>query len=112
MKGSFNKAINDLSKVICLSSEDAIAYHNRGISYTEKLKYNRAIKDLNTAIKLNPNLQYDIYSGLCKALNLKFDPNNKFSTSIFFNEFNEKIPKYYPRVKEDRELLNFSIRFI
>lgn len=60
-------------------------------------------RGFNIDIKLKP----DIYSELCNVLNLKYDPNNKFSTIAFFNEFNKKIPKYFKRIKTERELLTF-----
>ena len=35
------------------------------------------------------------YGELMEVLNLKSDPENKFSTNAFFSEFNEKIPSDY-----------------
>ena len=41
--------------------------------------------------KIDIFLKY-IYSDLCKALELKYDPNNPFKTSSFFMEFDMKTP--------------------
>jgi hypothetical protein len=56
---------------------------------------------------INPTLDNDVYRKLCKALNLKYDPENKFSPFAFFNEFNDKIPDFTVREKRERELLKF-----
>ena len=57
---------------------------------------------------INPTLSKVVYSKLCKVLNLKYDPDNKFSTNAFFDEFNKKIPDYNDkREKKERELLKF-----
>lgn len=39
------------------------------------------------------------FKELIKILNLKFDPNNKFSTISFFEEFNSKIPHEFKKPK-------------
>jgi len=68
--------------------------------------------NVEKGFNIDPNLQSDIYKRLCKVLNLKYDPNNRFSTYIFFNEFNEKIPDYSHRKKEKRELFKFYTKDI
>lgn len=52
-------------------------------------------------------LKEDIYNQLRNILNLKYDPNNRFSPKSFFEEFNNKIPDFKLRVKKDRELLPY-----
>jgi len=69
-------------------------------------KFNLCI-NVEKGFNINPRLNSDEYSSLCNVLNLKYDPNNKFSTITFFDEFNIKIPKYYKREKKERELLDF-----
>ena len=44
------------------------------------------------------------YGELMEVLNLKSDPENKFSTNAFFREFNEKIPSDY--MKAPKNVLN------
>jgi hypothetical protein len=58
---------------------------------------------------IDPRLGSETYKKLCEILNLKYDPNNRFSPFAFFSEFNKMIPKYSKRVKEKRELLDFYI---
>jgi len=78
-----------------------------------KLHFMQKEKNFNLCINVergfnvNPMLESNEYSNLCNVLNLKYDPNNKFSTFAFFNEFNKKIPKYFKRDKKERELLDF-----
>lgn len=42
---------------------------------------------------VNPYIDAKKYKQLTKLLNLKYDPNNKFSPIGFFEEFNSKIPQ-------------------
>jgi len=72
----------------------------------KKMNYNLCI-DVERGFNINSKLNSNEYSNLCNVLNLKYDPNNKFSTIAFFNEFNINIPKYFKREKKKRELLDF-----
>ena len=54
MLGQSNKAIEAYSHAIELNPNN-VAYNNRGAAYLKKGAYDQAIKDLNKAIKLNPN---------------------------------------------------------
>lgn len=69
------------------------------------------------------NLWIDVYRGfaidtfimkeklveLKRILNLKFDPDSKFSTNAFFEEFNRKIPSDY--IKPSKDVLhNIAIK--
>lgn len=56
---------------------------------------------------INPLLKGELYSQLCNILNLKYDPNNRFSPKSFFEEFNDKIPGFKHREKKERELLPY-----
>ncbi|OBP55051.1 hypothetical protein AWM61_07045 [Riemerella anatipestifer] len=56
---------------------------------------------------INDFLDRQTYKNLCKILNLKFDKDNPFSTKLFFEEFNLKIPSYQVKEKKERELLVF-----
>lgn len=64
---------------------------------------------------INPKLDPEDFSGLCKVLGLRPNPENRFSTRAFFEEFNQCIPAqadrrnvfepheiapYYPKVEE------------
>ena len=50
----FEKAINDYTKAINLNSDYANAYSNRGIVYTIKEDFDRAIADFDTVLRLDP----------------------------------------------------------
>jgi tetratricopeptide (TPR) repeat protein len=52
-KGQDDEAIDE---AIEDSSNDAVAYFNRGVAYYFKRQYDRAIENYNKAIQLNPNL--------------------------------------------------------
>jgi len=58
---------------------------------------------------INEFLDRATYKNLCDVLMLKFDEKNPFSTKIFFEEFNSKIPQYKQQLKEERELLKFYV---
>jgi len=47
------------------------------------------------------------YFKLMDVLGLKYDPNNKFSSNSFFDEFNNAIPVYHKKDKVDNELSKF-----
>ena len=64
-KGSYDKAIADLTEAIRLSPKSAQAYYNRGVSYWHKGKHGRAIADFNEAIRLNPKLAVAYYGRGC-----------------------------------------------
>lgn len=49
----------------------------------------------------------DDYYKLVSVLGLEYDPNNKFSSNAFFNDFNNAIPLYRRRSKIDNELVKF-----
>lgn len=50
---------------------------------------------------INPILKAEDYKNLVTILKLKFDPNNKFSTKDFFEDFNSKIPTEFRLVDRD-----------
>lgn len=65
--------------------------------------------------QINPIVPNKTYSGLCTVLGIKYNPNNRFSTLAFFQEFNRNIPnrvdkkqkakayqlaRFYPNVEE------------
>lgn len=57
---------------------------------------------------VNPYIDTKKYKQLTQLLNLKYDPNNKFSPMGFFEEFNSKIPQSY--TKPDKAvLLEFAV---
>lgn len=49
---------------------------------------------------INPFLAKNDLNKLVEILNLKYNPNNKFSTKKFFEEFNSKIPKEFRFIKK------------
>ena len=57
---------------------------------------------------VNPYIDTKKYKQLTQLLNLKYNPNNKFSPMFFFEEFNSKIPQSY--TKPDKAvLLEFAV---
>ena len=64
-KGSYDKAIADLTEAIRLSPKLAQAYYNRGVSYWHKGKHDRAIADFNETIRLDPKLAVAYYGRGC-----------------------------------------------
>ncbi|MEO0595969.1 MAG: tetratricopeptide repeat protein, partial [Chloroflexota bacterium] len=53
-KGDFRSARRDLSRVIREQPNNAAAYHKRGIAYSERDKFDKALEDFEQAIKLAP----------------------------------------------------------
>ncbi len=62
-KGSYQQAINEFTKLIELSPDNADAYKNRGVSYMKVEKFNLAIKDFEMAKEIFPELK-GLYSNL------------------------------------------------
>jgi len=50
----FDLAIRELTQAIKMDPVDAVAYNNRGYAYALGGNYSEALKDFNTAIRLNP----------------------------------------------------------
>lgn len=56
-------------------------------------KYNFYFEiEVKHGFQINPKLNESDYIQLCKILKLKYDPNNPFKPSIFFEEFNKALP--------------------
>ena len=53
--GQIDEALKDYSRAIELSPNNAAAYTNRGIIYSEKGEFDLAIKDYFSALKINPD---------------------------------------------------------
>jgi tetratricopeptide (TPR) repeat protein len=53
--GQYQRAIEDLSRVIHWKPDYTSAYSNRGVAYHELGQYQQAIEDYNKAIRLEPN---------------------------------------------------------
>jgi len=64
-KGSYDKAIADLTEAIRLDPKLVQAYYSRGISYWHKGSHDRAIADFNQAIRRNPKLAVAYYGRGC-----------------------------------------------
>lgn len=59
--------------------------------------------DVEQGFEINPKLDKETYNKLVKILNIKYDPDNKFSPFKFFLEFNKKIPlALKDKVKKER----------
>lgn len=48
--------------------------------------------DVEQGFRINPQLETEKYTRLCKILKLKYNPDNPFSPTAFFQEFNNRIP--------------------
>lgn len=57
---------------------------------------------------VNPYIDAKKYKQLTQLLNLKYDPNNKFSPIGFYEEFNSKIPQSYTKPSK-AVLLEFAV---
>jgi tetratricopeptide (TPR) repeat protein len=53
-KNEHDKAIADYDEAIRLDPHDAVAYRQRGCSWSARMLYDRSIADFNGAIRLNP----------------------------------------------------------
>jgi len=69
-RGEHERAIEEFSQAIQLNPTDALAYHERGYTYSQLGKYDRAISDFTQAIQLDPfdasayNYRGQVYSRL------------------------------------------------
>ena len=54
-QGYYKQAIQDLSEVIRLNPQHALAYYNRGLAYGELRQYEQAIQDFDEAVRLDPD---------------------------------------------------------
>ncbi len=69
-RGEHERAIEEFSRAIQLNPNDALAYHERGYTYSQLRKYERAIQDFTQAIQLDPfdasayNYRGQVYSRL------------------------------------------------
>jgi tetratricopeptide (TPR) repeat protein len=52
---SINQIIKICTEAILLDANNANAYIDRGGAYADKGDFNKAIEDLNTALKIDPN---------------------------------------------------------
>ncbi|MGI8554926.1 MAG: TonB family protein [Pyrinomonadaceae bacterium] len=55
VKGEYDLAVLDYTKVIELNPKDASSYISRGLSYYNKKSYDLAVSDYNRGIELSPN---------------------------------------------------------
>lgn len=56
-EGNYLKAIENYDKAIEINSQDAKAYNNRGLAYSELKEYKKAIEDFDKAIEINPQFE-------------------------------------------------------
>jgi tetratricopeptide (TPR) repeat protein len=64
-KGSYDRAIADLTEAIRLNPKLALAYCGRGSAYGHKGNHDRATADFNQAIRLDPNFAVAYYGRGC-----------------------------------------------
>lgn len=55
-----DRALADWAKVLELNPNDAIAYNDRSMFYAEKGQLDKAIEDMETCVKLEPNTPYSL----------------------------------------------------
>ena len=55
--GKYDRAIEDYSKAIKLDPEQAVAYYNLARIYSLRDNYEDAIRNLGTAIRINPDIK-------------------------------------------------------
>ena len=65
-------------------------------------------KNVSKNFYLKTFLSVEDYKGLCKTLKLEYDPNNPFSSSSFFEDFNNRTPQKLPKLRKQdiRVLIN------
>jgi len=61
-QGGYDETIADLTQMITLNPEDAIAYYSRGDAYREQKRFDKAIGDYTQVITLNPEDATAYYS--------------------------------------------------
>ncbi len=67
MKGEYDKAIADFSKVIALNAGDGEAYCNRGVAYAGKRQFDKAWEDVNKAVNLGHQVPREFLKALLAA---------------------------------------------
>ena len=82
--GDFDKAIANFNEAIRLNQNDAVAFYDRGLTYSQKADNDRAIADFNEAIRLDPKYALAYFArGFIYA--------NKGDTDRGMADFNETI---------------------
>lgn len=82
--GDFNTAILFFSKVLELNPQDDKALNNRAISYREIKEYQKALIDIDLAIRINKNdsLYFSTKSAILTKLNRQLDAINELDNAI------------------------------
>jgi tetratricopeptide (TPR) repeat protein len=63
------QALQDADEAIRLNPQDAEAYYDRGVAYTNLGQYERAIQDADEAIRLNPHTPRPTTTGETRTAN-------------------------------------------
>ncbi|MBI4350116.1 MAG: protein kinase [Elusimicrobia bacterium] len=104
-RGQYHEALTEYGKAVALNPESAAAWRGRGLSYFHLREYSGALKDLNTAIGLNPGLYSELAPYLVKAYGKR--GATRFLRGDYagaISDFNEalKIEPDLPGVREAR----------
>ena len=89
-KKEYNEAIEDYNKAFELNSNDFRIYFLRGIAYKDLGEYEKALKDVNTGIKLSDSIQSNAPYKVRVIINFK--AGRYFH--VIADLFNHILPKY------------------
>lgn len=89
-KKEYNEAIEDYNKAFELNPNDYRLYFVRGIAYKDLGEYEKALKDVNTGIKLNDSIQSNAPYKVRSVINFK---SGRYF-HVIADLFNHILPKY------------------
>ena len=89
-KKEYNEAIEDYNKAFELNPNDFRLYFVRGIAYKDLGEYEKALKDVNTGIKLNDSIQSNAPYKVRIIINFK---SGRYF-HVIADLFNHILPKY------------------
>jgi tetratricopeptide (TPR) repeat protein len=102
--GTVDEAIAACSRLLAVNLKDALAYAGRGIAYSHKGDYDRAISDFDQAVRLDPNAY--VYAGRGVAYNGKGNYDRATSNLDQAIPLDPKFPTTYTVRSEAYEAKN------
>ena len=93
-KGSYDRAITDISEAIRLKPNYGPAYNNRGLAWFSKGNYDAAIRDFGRAIKVEPTFA-SAYSNRAVAWSKKREPDKAIADYTEAIRINPRFARAY-----------------